>query len=303
MRLIVAHFVSGQAFFSGSGLVMGGVAFGLWPGRANRWRILGANLLAFLGFVFMAMSGTPLPGWFYAAVGLVLAGWSVACRAAAMSARWQRPSRVLGIALGAAVTAGMAWELPYHRPPQLPTRTYPRLHVIGDSLTAGMGAPEPTWPEILLRRHGVEIADLAVAGATVGGSLERARQILEAEALVLLAIGGNDLLNGTPPAEFERDLAELLQIVCGPGRTVLMLELPLPAFHNRYGAIQRGLARRHGVVLVPKRVLTGVLAAPGATVDGIHLSAAGQERMAAAMWEQLGALLPARIESAAAGGV
>jgi lysophospholipase L1-like esterase len=48
-------------------------------------------------------------------------------------------------------------------------------------------------------------------------------------------------------------------------------------------AIQRRLARDHKAILVPKRAYTEVIGAPGATVDGLHLSQSGQRRMAQMM--------------------
>jgi acyl-CoA thioesterase-1 len=101
---------------------------------------------------------------------------------------------------------------------------------------------------------------------------------------VLLEIGGNDLLANTAPREFERGLNELLRAVCQPGRTVVMFELPLPPSYNQFGIIQRRCSRAHGVLLIPKRVLLGVLRADATTLDSIHLSPAGHQRMAQAVW-------------------
>jgi acyl-CoA thioesterase-1 len=63
-----------------------------------------------------------------------------------------------------------------------------------------------------------------------------------------------------------------------------MLELPLPPFYNEFGRAQRRVARRHGVLLVPRRVMLGVLLHGGSTVDSIHLSPSGHARMAEAIW-------------------
>jgi hypothetical protein len=38
------------------------------------------------------------------------------------------------------------------------------------------------------------------------------------------------------------------------------------------------------VILIPKRVLIGILTTDGATLDTIHLSACGHELMAQAIW-------------------
>jgi lysophospholipase L1-like esterase len=64
-----------------------------------------------------------------------------------------------------------------------------------------------------------------------------------------------------------------------------MLELPLIPLSNRFGEIQRRLARRHSVVLVPKRFFSSVLIGEQATLDGLHLSPAGHQKMADMIWE------------------
>jgi acyl-CoA thioesterase-1 len=53
---------------------------------------------------------------------------------------------------------------------------------------------------------------------------------------------------------------------------------------NEYGRIQRQLAARYGVRLIPKRVFIRVLTGEGATLDSIHLSQAGHRAMADAIW-------------------
>ncbi len=112
------------------------------------------------------------------------------------------------------------------------------------------------------------------------------------DSLVLAEIGGNDVLRANRPEAFERGLDVLLAKLCEGGRTVVMFELPLPPFHNRYGEVQRRLASRHGVQLIPKRVLMGLLRTDGATVDGIHLSARGHELLAETVWGIIGRALP-----------
>ena len=75
----------------------------------------------------------------------------------------------------------------------------------------------------------------------------------------------------------------MMALVCGPHRRVAMIELPLPPFYNRYGMVQRALAREHGVKLIPKRFLAGVMGTPGATVDGLHFSNTGHVLFARAL--------------------
>jgi acyl-CoA thioesterase-1 len=64
-----------------------------------------------------------------------------------------------------------------------------------------------------------------------------------------------------------------------------MLELPLPPLYNRYGEIQRRLAGRHHVLLIPKRYFASVLIGSTATIDSLHLSAAGHQKMSEMIWQ------------------
>jgi lysophospholipase L1-like esterase len=70
-----------------------------------------------------------------------------------------------------------------------------------------------------------------------------------------------------------------------------MLELPLPPIYNGYGEIQRRLARKYGVPLVPKRFFAQVLAGSDSTVDGLHLGPAGHRKMANMIWHFVGSAL------------
>jgi acyl-CoA thioesterase-1 len=153
-----------------------------------------------------------------------------------------------------------------------------------------MNDGEQTWPKVLRDDCGVEVRDFSHVGATVKSAMSQAERV-DGSGLVLLEIGGNDLLgpgSGTPPSEFAKHLDALLDRVASNERTTVMLELPLPPFANEFGAIQRGLARRHGVLLIPKRSFLAVLTTEGATVDGIHLSPAGHRQMAEAIARLLG---------------
>jgi acyl-CoA thioesterase-1 len=93
------------------------------------------------------------------------------------------------------------------------------------------------------------------------------------------------VLGSSGSAEFARDLEELFRGVCQPGRRVVMFELPLPPLYNEFGRIQRRLAAQYDVLLIPKRVLVDVIARDGATLDSIHLTERGHQRMAEVVWK------------------
>jgi lysophospholipase L1-like esterase len=98
--------------------------------------------------------------------------------------------------------------------------------------------------------------------------------------VVLVELGGNDLLGGTDPDAFARDLRSLLRAVAVGERRVVMFELPLLPFQNGYGRIQRRVCAEHGVDLLPRSLLAGAIALPGNARDGLHLSQQGHEWLA-----------------------
>lgn len=96
------------------------------------------------------------------------------------------------------------------------------------------------------------------------------------------------MLGSTKSSQFARDLDALLSAVAAPDRQLIMFELPLPPLRHEYGRIQRALAKKYDVALIPKRVLVSVIAPDNSTVDSIHLTAVGHQRMAERVWSIVG---------------
>jgi acyl-CoA thioesterase-1 len=284
MSWVLYLFGGGGAFFLGVGSVLASV--GVFALPRGRWARTAASLLIVVGLLLVALSSTPLPYWLYAVVGGVTLPWLVAERSS--RDRWQARRWWLRAAVVVAWVAAAAVEFPYHLSPAPGFAGRPAVYVIGDSLAAGVGGSgEETWPRLLGQGHPVEVVNLARVGATTASAVKQADGLPPGGGVVLLEIGGNDLLGSTTAADFGRDLDRLLGRVCQPGRVVLMFELPLPPLCNGYGLAQRRLASAYQVHLIPKRVLMGVLTRDGATVDGLHLTGAGHQRMAGAVWSVL----------------
>jgi acyl-CoA thioesterase-1 len=280
MSWVICFFGSGAAFFAGVGGVLAGVA--LFSVRRRDWSVKAATLFSFLGLILVTLSATPLPYWFYATAGVLTLTWLVSERLR----RARRHSWLLRRAVVVCCVAALALEIPYHLTPALPPAGRPTLYLFADSVSAGMGeSRRETWPELLARSHGVEVQNHSQMGATVRSMLRDAEKLPLGDGLYLLEIGGNDLLGSTTASDYERDLEKLLDLLCRPGRTVVMFELPLPPFANEFGRAQRRLAAKYGVPLIPKRVFTTVLTTDGATLDGVHLTRAGHELMAETVWD------------------
>jgi acyl-CoA thioesterase-1 len=284
MNWVVFQIVAGRAFFAAVGLLAAATL--LRSASVPRATRVSTRLLL-AGLVALSVSAAPLPYWAYVLVGCATVGGSFADR-------FGKYAMVVS-ATGVLVLVAVALhEATYQLVPVLRKAPSRRIAVIGDSITAGYGSDDRTlkWPAILRDRHGVAVEDLARAGETAASAARHLRERSIDAPVLIVEIGGNDLIGGGSVQAFEEGLDALLRATCRPGRQVAMFELPIPPFYERFGRVQRELASRHGVALIPKRILLSVVGAAEATVDSIHLSQQGHERMAGVVWAILEPALP-----------
>ena len=123
------------------------------------------------------------------------------------------------------------------------------------------------------------VKNLSWAGATVADGMVLVGRVGPDDHVVLIELGGNDLLGGEAPEVFSRGLEALLAKLAAPERSLVMFELPLLPPDVAYGRIQRRLAAKYGVSLIPKRFLIQVISGSDATFDGLHLTDVGARRM------------------------
>jgi lysophospholipase L1-like esterase len=273
------HFASGQSFFSGLLLLSFTVVLSRLCG--NRWAAMLRNVLAVVGVLLVLLSSTPLwlPLYF---VLCITAGIWIIIENTRQLRRYRVRARMV-IFLVAVLSAGS--ELPWIFTPTITGKPAAEMIVVGDSISAGLGRKITPWPKVFAETYRIPVTNLSQVGATAADAVKQAGQIHDDAALVLVEIGGNDLLMGSTVQEYASGLNKVLAKVCSPGRSVIMLELPLPPFEADFGRVQRQLASKYHVALIPKRLFASVLASPGATEDGLHLSADGAKRMAAMIHE------------------
>jgi len=274
MNWTALEFANGRAFFYGLVLAVLCCAWlCAWP--VTRMKSLRSIILV-LGIILVFLSATPIPWWSYAAwLALLISTLSIA--------NWRHSAKIKYLFFAPFIafsTALFVHEASFHLRPAFSTYGPTDLYVVGDSLAGGADDPRNNWLELLGAKLGLQTHNFSFGGAKVRSALHNAARIDKSGALVVLEIGGNDLLAGTPVREFESDLKTILETVCKDNRHTIMIELPLIPVCNGYGAIQRKLAHQFDVPLVPKRYLASVLGAKDATVDGLHLSDRGHGLLA-----------------------
>lgn len=163
---------------------------------------------------------------------------------------------------------------------------------LGDSLTAGYGlGPGDGLTDVLqaalrTKGHDVRIINAGVSGDTTRGGLARLDWALaEAPDLVMVALGGNDMLRGLEPSESFENLNAILAKLAERGTPVLLAGMLAPAnmgasYQSEFDAIYPKLAERYDVVFYPF-FLDGVALSPSLNQpDGLHPNKQGVEVMA-----------------------
>ena len=140
-----------------------------------------------------------------------------------------------------------------------------RILAFGDSLFAGYGVgTENSYPaklETALRARGIDarIVNAGVSGDTSGAGRQRLPFVLDKQEnidLVILELGGNDLLRGIPPAETRANFEAMLSELRDRGIPVLLMGMRAPPnygpeFQRDFDALYGDLAQEYGADLIP----------------------------------------------------
>lgn len=185
--------------------------------------------------------------------------------------------------------------------PEQPARAdnRPRVVVLGDSITAGLGlSPEQAYPTLIQQKIdaaslGYHVVNAGVSGDTSAGGLSRLDWALDGDVKVMVvALGGNDGLRGLPPEELQKNLATIIERAQARKIAVVLagMEAP-PNFGQTYTVsfrrVYADLAKQYGVPLIPF-LLQGVAGIEGLNQrDGIHPTAEGARTVADNVWTVL----------------
>ncbi len=179
----------------------------------------------------------------------------------------------------------------------------PLIVFLGDSLTAGHGlAQAEAYPALIGERlahsaHPVRVVNAGVSGDTSAGGLARLDWLLAQHPdIVVVALGANDGLRGLPVTELEKNLTAIVARARAAGARVLLVGMRIPPnygedYARAFAGLYPRVAEMNSVALVPF-LLEGVGGDPALNqADGIHPTAAGQEKLADTVLKGLSGLL------------
>jgi acyl-CoA thioesterase-1 len=189
-----------------------------------------------------------------------------------------------------------------------PERDRPVVLFLGDSLTAGYGlTAEEAYPARIQQRIDADgldfrVVNAGVSGDTSAGGLRRIDWLLrQPVAVLVLALGGNDMLRGHDLGALRENLRGIIAETRArhPDAHVVIAGMRAPTnlgrdYVNRFEATFRELARETGATLIPF-LLEGVAADRALNQrDGIHPTAEGQRVIADTVWDALAPILRSR---------
>jgi len=176
------------------------------------------------------------------------------------------------------------------RPPTLPKLDSQDVIVaFGDSLTHGTGAgTNDAYPAVLASLTGRTVINAGVPGDTTASALQRLPEVLAEHQprLVLLCLGGNDMLRKHSAAATENNLRLLVQTIRASGAGVVLIGVPEPRL---FGGTPDFYARIAEDMRLPleEDVFNDVLKDNRLKSDAIHANAAGYRVVAERLAEFL----------------
>jgi lysophospholipase L1-like esterase len=166
---------------------------------------------------------------------------------------------------------------------------------LGDSLTQGAGVKrEQAWPDLLARKTGWVVINGGVNGDTSEQALQRLPGLLDEynPVLVLVTLGGNDMLRNIPQQQTIANLQRILALIRAHGAKPVMLATPNPSpmravFQNLAAPdFYRKIAEAQHVPLI-EDAIADVLSDPKLKGDALHPNAAGHVLLAEKIYKEL----------------
>lgn len=180
----------------------------------------------------------------------------------------------------------------------------PKIVAFGDSLTAGFGLLEKeSMPYLMQERltadgFNYEVINAGVSGDTTLGGLERIDWVLEMEnvRILILELGGNDLLRRMPVASMKKNLAQIIERAQAKNVRVLLCGMFAPPnvgaeYQREFQMAFPDLADEYKVDFLPFLLENVALNKDLNQADGIHPNAEGAKIMTDNVYKALKPML------------
>lgn len=159
----------------------------------------------------------------------------------------------------------------------------------GDSITFGTGAaPQESYPVVLEKLIGRRVVNAGVPGEVTSGGLARLPKVLEREkpALVIICLGGNDLLRGMSKRQAADNIREMVRLTRKQNAAVVLIGVPALGLSVSPDPLYREIAEEMKLSL-EENTLSEILSDNALKVDLIHPNAAGYRHLAEAIADHL----------------
>jgi len=169
----------------------------------------------------------------------------------------------------------------FTRSAKVPITNSGPIVALGASLFEGVGAsPGNDLPQQISERLGKPVLNLGVSGNTSADGLARINQVPVDASIVILSLGGNDILKRVPATETEANLKKLINQFTKNGSVVVLLDVRGPIGSGEYRDVYQSVAESNSNVVLVPNVLRGILTNTNLMSDLIHPNDAGYAIMA-----------------------
>ncbi len=178
--------------------------------------------------------------------------------------------------------------------------------IVGDSLSAGYGlSAGEGWVDLLAKKlaqqkNSVPVVNASISGDTTAGGLTRLPALLAKHkpSVVVIELGGNDGLRGSPVAAAKANLQKMTDAALASGAKVLLIGMRMPpnfgaAYTARFEAMYSEVAKSSGAALVPFFLVRIGTDLAKFQPDRIHPTAAAQPELLDTVWPVLAPLIKA----------
>ena len=179
-----------------------------------------------------------------------------------------------------------------------------QILVVGDSISAGYGlSTGEGWVDLLTKKLGKEkipanVVNASISGDTTAGGLSRLPALLAKHkpTHVVIELGGNDGLRGSPVATAKANLLKMAELSKASGAKVLIVGMQMPPnfgpnYTAQFEAMFVDVAKSVNAGLVPTLLGTIGTDLSKFQPDRIHPTAAAQPTLLDTVWPALVKLL------------